>query len=200
MSTSYGDETVIIPAANGAAPTPTAPGDPLFGMTPSQEAQYALDLGLGPDHLKGDARAEYDRLVRPHKHHAQHPQPAAAPPPPGPQPGGQNGSIDPDELARFRAHQARQAAVAEAKRGNGSDNAFVRWLTRKPLPVKMTGYRIACGLCWAFWTFLFLAAALFSGAGFAGGTFLFLLGLLTGLYDWRIWTRRANYLTIFFIF
>jgi hypothetical protein len=64
MSTSYGDETVIIPAANRAAPTPPAPGDPLVGMTPSQEAQYALDLGLGPDHLKGDARAEYDRLAK----------------------------------------------------------------------------------------------------------------------------------------
>jgi hypothetical protein len=194
MSRSYGDETVIIPAANAAATTPTAPGDPLFGMTPSQEAQYALDLGLGPDHLKGDARAEYDRLVRLHEYHAQHPQPAAAPPPRG-----QDGSIDPDELARFRAHQARQAAIAEAKRGNGSDNAFVRWLTRKPLPVKMTGYRIACGLCWAFWTFLFALAVLFV-PGFGTKFFGLLLGILTGYYDWRIWTRRANYLTIFFIF
>jgi len=74
MSTSYGDETVIIPAANGAAPTPPAPGGPLFGMTPSQEAQYALDLGLGPDHLKSDARAEYDRLAKLREYRARHPE------------------------------------------------------------------------------------------------------------------------------
>jgi len=198
MSTSYGDETVIIPAANGAAPTPPAPGDPPFGMTPSQEAQYALDLGLGPDHLKSDARAEYDRLVRLHKYHAQHPQPAAAPQLGGPQPGGQDGSIDPDELARFRAHQARQAAIAEAMRGNGSDNAFVRWLTRRPLPVKMTTYRVMCGLCWAFWTFLFTVGIIVA-PGF-GHVASFALAVLCGLYTWRIWTRRAKYLTIFIVF
>jgi hypothetical protein len=198
MSTSYGDETVIIPAANGAAPTPPAPGGPLFGMTASQEAQYALDLGLGPDHLKGDARAEYDRLAKLREYHAQHPQPDAAPPPPGPQPGGQDGSIDPDELARFRVHQAQQAAVDEAKRGNGSDSAFMRWLTRKPLPVKMTTYRVMCGLCWAFWTFLF-AVATIAAPGF-GHVICFVLAVLCGLYDYRIWTRRASYLTIFIVF
>ena len=170
-----------------------------MSMTPSQEAQYALDWNLGPDGLTGDARAQYDRLMRMREYHARHPQPAAAPLPSGPQPGGQYGSIDPDELARFRAYEARQSAIAEAKRGNGSDNAFVRWLTRKPLPVKMTGYRIACGFCWAFWTFLFALDVLLvpgSGTKFFG----LLLGILTGYYDWRIWTRRASYLTIFFIF
>jgi hypothetical protein len=43
-------------------------------MTASQEAQYALDLGLGPDHLKGDARAEYDRLAKPREYRAKHPE------------------------------------------------------------------------------------------------------------------------------
>jgi hypothetical protein len=82
MSTSYGDETVIIPAANGAAHTPPAPGGPLFGMTASQEAQYALDLGLGPDHLKGDARAEYDRLAKLREYRAKHPEASPAVPKP----------------------------------------------------------------------------------------------------------------------
>lgn len=170
-----------------------------MSMTPFQEAQYALEWNLGPDGLTRDARAEYDRLMTMREYHAQHPQVAVAPLPSGPQPGGRYESIDPDELSRFRAHEARQAAIAEAKRGNGSDNAFERWLTRKPLPVKMTGYRIACGLCWAFWTFLFALEVLFVPS-FGTKFFGLLLGFLTGYYDWRIWTRRASYLTIFFIF
>jgi hypothetical protein len=78
MSTSYGDETVTIPAANGAAPTAPAPSDALFGLTPSQEARYALDLGLGPDHLKGDARTECDRLAKLREYRAEHPEAAPA--------------------------------------------------------------------------------------------------------------------------
>ena len=41
-------------------------------------------------------------------------------------------------------------------RGNGSGSAFVRWLTRKPLPIKMTTARVVAGMLWAFWTLLFL--------------------------------------------
>jgi hypothetical protein len=34
-----------------------------MSMTPTQEARYALDYRLGPDDLRGEARAEYDRLA-----------------------------------------------------------------------------------------------------------------------------------------
>jgi hypothetical protein len=68
---------------------------------------------------------------------------------------------------------------------------------KHPLP-KMTGRRIACGICWAFWTFLFLLAAVFApGSGHVGGL---ILAALSGFYDWRIWTFRARFLTILFIF
>jgi hypothetical protein len=104
------------------------------------------------------------------------------------------------QYQQFLAAQARKAEFDKAMQGNGSDNPFVRWLTRKPLPVKMTGYRIACGLCWAFWTFLLWAAMLFSDPGVAGGIWLFFLGALAAYYDWRIWTRRAKRLSFILIF
>jgi hypothetical protein len=332
MSTSYGDETVIIPAANGAAPTPPAPGDPLFGMTPSQEAQYTLDLGLGPDHLKGDARAEYDRLAKLREYRAQHPEaspavpkpvqagddplsgvdpaiankavpppdpaieqqaayaidygtpkeslppdiaaavdrllaeryrerkyaaaqaarngdgrpadylagldpaivqqaayaidyetdpatlspdvqaacralravgyPRAQPPAAGPaQPAGPRPG-DAEEAARYARFKVAEAARAEwdqAMRGNGSDSAFVRWLTRKPLPINMTTNRVVCGLLWAFWTvvcLIYMVAGGGAGAAFTG----FIFAVLCGFYDWRIWTKRATRLAYFIVF
>ncbi len=68
---------------------------------------------------------------------------------------------------------------------------------KRPLPT-MTGYRVACGICWALWTFLFLLTAVFApGSGHFGGL---ILASVCGFYDWRIWTRRARFLTILFIF
>jgi len=62
----------------------------------------------------------------------------------------------------------------------------------------MTTRRIVCGICWALWTFLFVNAMLFApGTGHFGG---FILAALSGFYDWRIWTRRAKYLSIFVLF
>lgn len=76
---------------------------------------------------------------------------------------------------------------------------FAAWAfgpPKQPLP-KMTAYRIACGICWAFWTFLSLMAMLFApGSGHVGGL---ILAALCGFYDWRIWTRRTRFLTILFI-
>lgn len=76
---------------------------------------------------------------------------------------------------------------------------FLNWAFGKP-PAgrKMTTRRILCGICWAFWTFVFTLAMLFApGSGHFGG---FILATLSGFYDWRIWTRRARYLSILIIF
>jgi len=66
----------------------------------------------------------------------------------------------------------------------------------------MTGYRIACGICWAFWTLLFTIGAFASfGAGNAGtGLLALVLAGLAGWYDYRIWALKARRLTFFLIF
>jgi hypothetical protein len=76
---------------------------------------------------------------------------------------------------------------------------FLNWaLGTPPAGRKMTTWRILCGICWAFWTFLFILAMLFApGSGHFGG---FILAALSGFYDWRIWTRRAKYLSMLIIF
>jgi hypothetical protein len=105
------------------------------------------------------------------------------------------------EAARYQRFQAAEAARAgwdQAMQGNGSDSGFARWLTRKPLPVKMTGYRVLCGLCWAFWTIVFTVGT-FAAPGF-GHVACLVLAVLSGLYDWRIWTRRATRLSWLIIF
>lgn len=67
---------------------------------------------------------------------------------------------------------------------------------------RMTGYRIACGICWAFWTLLFTIGAFASfGAGSAGtGLLALILAGLAGWYDYRIWALKARRLTFFLIF
>jgi hypothetical protein len=67
---------------------------------------------------------------------------------------------------------------------------------------RMTGWRIACGICWAFWTLLFSIGALVSLAHGGFGSFLVggILAGLAGWYDYRIWTLRARRLTLFIIF
>ena len=104
---------------------------------------------------------------------------------------------DQAEYARFQAAQAYKARIDEAMRGNGSDNAFVRWLTRKPLPIKMTANRVICGIIWAFWTFVgLLGMILAPGGGHFGG---FLIAALAGFYTWRIFTKRATSLWFFIV-
>lgn len=67
---------------------------------------------------------------------------------------------------------------------------------------RMTGYRIACGICWAVWTLLFTIGAFASfGAGNAGtGLLALVLAGLAGWYDYRIWALKARRLTFFLIF
>jgi Fe2+ transport system protein B len=67
---------------------------------------------------------------------------------------------------------------------------------------RMTGWRIICGICWAFWTLLFSIGALVSLAHGGFGSFLVggILAGLAGWYDYRIWTLRARRLTLFIIF
>ena len=74
---------------------------------------------------------------------------------------------------------AARAGWDEAMRGNGSDSAFVRWLTRKPLPIKMTTARVVAGVLWAFWTLLFLIYMVVGGGvgdAFTGLIFAILCG------------------------
>lgn len=102
-------------------------------------------------------------------------------------------TIDPAEYAKFQAAQAYKAKVEEALRGNGSPNGLVRWFTRKPLPVKMTGYRAFCGIVWSFWTLIFTIGTFAApGSGHVGSL---ILAALSGLYAFRIWTLRASRLS-----
>jgi hypothetical protein len=101
------------------------------------------------------------------------------------------------QFARFQAAGAARATYDTAMAGNGSDNAFVRWLTRKPLPVKFTVWRALCGLCWLFWTFVCILGTFAAPGAWHVGCFI--LAVLSGFYDWRIWTRRARRLTLFII-
>ena len=87
--------------------------------------------------------------------------------------------------------EAARAGWDEAVRGDGSDSAFVRWLTRKSLPVKMTTARVVAGALWAFWTLLLLIYMVVGGGIGAAFTGL-IFAILCGLYDFCIWTRRAT--------
>jgi len=73
---------------------------------------------------------------------------------------------------------------------------------RKLTTPRMTGWRIACGICWAFWTLLFTIGAFASLAQGNVGSFLLAAALagLTGWYDYRIWALKARRLTLFIIF
>jgi hypothetical protein len=75
-------------------------------------------------------------------------------------------------------------------------------MRRKLTTPRMTGYRIACGICWAFWTLLCGIGAIVSLAHGGVGTFFIgaILAGLAGWYDWRIWTLRARRLTFLIIF
>lgn len=73
---------------------------------------------------------------------------------------------------------------------------------RKLTTPRMTGWRIACGICWGFWTLLFTIGAFASLGQGNVGSFL-LAGVLAGLaawYDYRIWALKARRLTLFIIF
>ena len=55
--------------------------------------------------------------------------------------------------------------------------------------------RTACGVLWLLWTVLFALAVV--GSVFTGDLrgFLYLaVGILTGWYDYRIWSGKAKYL------
>jgi hypothetical protein len=67
---------------------------------------------------------------------------------------------------------------------------------------RMTGWRITCGICWAFWTLVFGIGALVSLSHGGFGSFLVggILAGLAGWYDYRIWTLKAQRLTLFIIF
>lgn len=73
---------------------------------------------------------------------------------------------------------------------------------RRLITPRMTGWRITCGICWAFWTLLFGIGALVGLFHGGFGTFLVggILASLAGWYDYRIWTLKARRLTLFIIF
>jgi len=75
-------------------------------------------------------------------------------------------------------------------------------MRRKLTTPRMTGYRIACGIVWAFWTVALLVGAISAFASGSVGTGLLCL-VLSGLaawYDIRIWTLKARRLTFFIVF
>jgi hypothetical protein len=74
--------------------------------------------------------------------------------------------------------------------------------TRRLTTPRMTGWRITCGICWAFWSLLFGIGALVGLSHGDFGTFLVggILAGLTGWYDYRIWALKARRLTLFIIF
>jgi hypothetical protein len=94
--------------------------------------------------------------------------------------------------------EAARAGWDEAMRGT-DPTAFVRWLTRKPLPIKMSAARVICGLLWALRTLVCLIYMVNGGGASAAITGL-IFAVLCGFYDFRIWTRRATRLTFFTIF
>jgi hypothetical protein len=190
MSTQPGDEIIVMPPACGAAaPGPSftpAPG-PQAGPDPAavQEAWYARTYEQDPATLSPAGREAYGQLP------AGWPRPQAPAPkqPAGPPPG------DADEAARYARFKVAEAARAEwdrAMAGNGSDSGFVRWLTRKPLPIQMTTDRVICGLLWALWT---VVGLIWIGSGGAAGAAFSVFAVLCGFYDFRIWTKRATRLT-----
>jgi len=75
-------------------------------------------------------------------------------------------------------------------------------MIRRMTTPRMTGYRIACGIVWAFWTVAFLVGAVgsFGGGNVGTGLVLLVLSGLAAWYDVRIWTLRARRLTFFIIF
>jgi len=95
--------------------------------------------------------------------------------------------------------ETARAGWDEAMRGNGSDSAFVRWLTRKPA-AGQDDHRPGGG--WRAMGVLDPSLPDLNGgrrgvgAAFAGLTF----AILCGFYDFRIWTGQATRLTYFIIF
>ena len=67
---------------------------------------------------------------------------------------------------------------------------------------RMTGWRVTCGICWAFWTVVLTVSAFASlGAGNFGAFLVAaVLAGLAGWYDYRIWALKARRLTLFIIF
>ena len=72
-------------------------------------------------------------------------------------------------------------------------------VTHAPARYRMSGRRVACGICWAFWTLAFTIGIF--AAGSVGGSLLCLvLAPLAGWYDYRIWSGKARRLTFFIVF
>lgn len=69
----------------------------------------------------------------------------------------------------------------------------------KNSPLSMTGYRIACGINWAFWTVVF-TVGVFTVPGIGAKFLCLVLAGLSGWYDYRIWALKARRLTLFIIF
>lgn len=99
-----------------------------------------------------------------------------------------------DNTSRFTSAPTPPGPAGPPKKRTFADWAFGP--PKQPMP-KMTVYRIACGICWAIWTFVSLLYAVSASGGVVGGL---ILAALCGFYDWRIWTRRTRFLTILLIF
>jgi hypothetical protein len=129
--------------------------------------------------------------------------------PGGPTFGGQGSAPGAQETLAFDVpdYAASGAAAGEVRTPQKSAEQLAyergqRDMLRKVSTPRMTGWRVTCGICWAFWTLLFAISALVSLFHGGFGTFLAggILAGLAGWYDYRIWTLRARRLTLFIIF
>ena len=75
-------------------------------------------------------------------------------------------------------------------------------MLRRVRTPRMTGYRIACGICWAVWTVLLAVGGIasFGSSNVGAGLLSLALAGLAGWYDYRIWTLKARRLTFLIIF
>jgi len=112
--------------------------------------------------------------------------------------------ILPEELTAPGAQQApgfgapgpRHVAYMPPGQGQFTPSAPAGYASSR---YRMSGRRVACGICWAIWTLAFIIG-IFS-AGSVGGSLLCLaLAPLAGWYDYRIWSGKARRLTFFIVF
>lgn len=103
---------------------------------------------------------------------------------------------DAQQAPRFYAPGPQRAAYMPPGQGQFTPSAPTRYASSR---YRMSGWRVACGVCWAIWTLAFTIGIFYAGS--VGGSLLCLvLAPLAGWYDYRIWSGKARRLTFFIVF
>src|SRR5437660_1002228 len=88
----------------------------------------------------------------------------------------------------FGAPGPRHAAYMPPGQGQFTPSAPAGYASARH---RMSGWRVACGICWTIWTLAFTIGIF--AAGSVGGSLLCLaLAPLAGWYDYRIWSGKAR--------